>query len=138
MHFAAPHRKQICLKSGFSKATFKLKLKPRSGTGQGTGLASILLVSKFEDYVTVRPTGLHLQATASRKAGMKIGPTKSRPEPSGTVRTLPGAVRTPPGRRPEPSGHCPDIVRRPTPPGAVQRPPHQTGKCPRIRLQLGR
>ena len=25
----------------------------------------------------------------------------------------------------------PDIVRRPTPPGAVQRPPHQTGKCPR-------
>ena len=31
----------------------------------------------------------------------------------------------------------PDIVRRPTPPRAVQRPPHQTGKCPRIRLQLG-
>jgi len=24
----------------------------------------------------------------------------------------------------------PDIVRRPTPPGAVQRPPHQTGKMP--------
>ena len=56
----------------------------------------------------------------------KNGPTKSRPEPSGTVRSRPDAARS-----------RPDIVRRPTPPGAVQRPPHQTGKCPRIRLQLG-
>jgi len=65
------------------------------------------------------------------------GPTKSRREPS-------GRRPEPSGRRPELSGHCPDaaqsrpdIVRRPTPPGAVQRPPHETGKCPRIRLQLG-
>ena len=62
------------------------------------------------------------------------GPTKSRPEPPGAVRTPPGAVRTPPGA----ARSRPDIVRRPTPPGAVQRMPHQTGgKCPRIRLQLG-
>ena len=62
------------------------------------------------------------------RGGLPIsGPTKSRPEPSGTVRSRPDAARS-----------RPDIVRmRPTPPGAVQRPPHQTRKCPRIRLQLG-
>jgi len=31
----------------------------------------------------------------------------------------------------------PDVVRRPTPPGAIQRSPHQMGKCPRVWLQLG-
>ena len=55
------------------------------------------------------------QEVANGIAGI-CGPTKS----------LPDAARS-----------RPDIVRRPTPPGAVQRPPHQMGKCPRIGLQLG-
>jgi len=47
------------------------------------------------------------------------------------------ACNGPTKSRPDAARSRPDIVRRPTPPGAVQRPPHQTGKCPRIRLQLG-
>ena len=42
------------------------------------------------------------------------GPTKSRPEPSGTVRSRPDAARSrpePSGRHPEPSGHRPDAAR---------------------------
>ena len=57
---------------------------------------------------------------------------------SHTYAVLLKAVRTPSGHRPDAARSRPDIVRRPMPPGAVQRPPHQTGKCPRIRLQLGR
>jgi len=36
--------------------------------------------------------------------------------------------------RPDAARSRPDVVRRPTPPGAIRRPPHQTG--PQIWLQL--
>ena len=65
-----------------------------------------------------------VEDTPILSAAEMYGPTKSLPEPSGTVRSRPDAARS----RPDAARSRPDTVL--TPPGAVRSRPEPSGHCP--------